>query len=359
MITRYTSHAGIFLLITIETAEALLFKYYGRAGNLTPLDGDEDRNFRVETADGKKYTFKIMHRGCKENAVALPCAALQHLVNLAANIPRVIPSVAGNLFESVRTGEDANDHRFVWLLSWCSGTLLVDFSPHTESLYRSFGRTLAAVDMGLRGFSHPAMHIQSRWQLTSAMQSASKVDDIEGETREIARDIFARFETSVLGKLSHLPAGVIHNDANDYNVLVNGVDRQACVNGLFDFGDVCWQPIICEVAIALAYLIHRKDDPLAVCASFLEAYCEVYPLSEPELAVLFDLICTRLAVTVAISSHRKKREPENEYIVYSQRPSKNAMLALKQIGPERAQTVFMRACGLLPIKSGKGIDKLI
>ena len=345
-------------MITTETAQALLLEFYGHSGKLTPLDGDEDHNFRVECTDGKKYTLKIMHRGCEEDAVALPCAALQHLGNLTANIPRVIPSLAGKPFESVCLREDEDDHRLIWLLSWCSGTLLVDFSPHTESLYRSFGRTLAVVDIALRGFKHPAMHIQSCWQLTNAMDSASKVNDIAGETRELARDIFARFETSVLDKLSCLPESVIHNDANDFNVLVNSVDGQAVVDGLFDFGDLSWQPVICEVAIALAYLIHRKDDPLAVCACFLEAYCEVYPLSEPELNVLFDLICTRLAVTVAISSHRQKREPDNKYIVYSQRPSKNAIRALTQIGPERAKKTFMETCGLLAIEPGKGIDKL-
>ena len=341
--------------LSTETARSLLWQHYGLDASLTALDGDEDNNFRAESKDGKEYTFKVMHHGCTEEAVALPCAVLQHLGPLSLNIPRVIPSLAGKSFESVAMGAE---RRFIWLLSWCDGTLLVDYSPHNKSIYRSFGETLARLDKGLQGLSHPAMHVHSRWQLSSAMDSAEKVTHIEGETQGIARDIFARFDTTVRARLPGLPHSIIHNDANDYNVLVNQGGDEAIVDGLFDFGDACWQPVICEVAIALAYLVHRKEDPLHVCASFLAAYSEVSPLTGPELNVLFDLICTRLAVTVAISSHRQKREPENKYIVYSQLPSKNAMMALHKIGPDRAEKAFRLACGLAPVELGKGIEKL-
>ncbi len=342
-------------MATSEIAESLLHTHYGLAGALTPLDGDEDYNFLLESNEGKKYTFKLMHIACTEAAVALPCAVLQHLQGLPMNIPRVIPSLTKRAFESICL---EGNKRIICLLSWCPGTLLVEFYPHCASVYGSFGRTLAEIDRALQNFSHPAMHIQSIWQLTHAMASAPKVDDIEGETREIAREIFKHFDNDVRGKLAALPHSVIHNDANDYNVLVNIKEGEAIVDGLFDFGDSAWQPVVCEVAIALAYLIHRKKDPLAVCISFLQGYSAINPLSEPELAVLLDLIRIRLAVTVAISSHRQKLEPDNQYIVFSQQPSKAALLALEQIDREFAQSAFRQACGLLPIKFGKGVDKL-
>ena len=343
------------IVATTEIAASLLHTHYGETGALTALDGDEDENFLLESNTGKKYTFKLMHRGCAEAAVALPCAVLQHLEGLPINIPRLIPSLKKQPFESICL---EGDDRFIWLLSWCPGTLLVKFSPHCTSVYESFGRTLAEIDNALQSFSHSAMHRQSIWQLTNAMASAQKVDDIEGKTRGITRKIFDHFEKTVLGKLPSLPQGVIHNDANDYNVLVNIKGGEAVVDGLFDFGDSCWQPIICDVAIALAYLIHHKKDPLAVCARFLKGYNAVRPLSELEVEVLFDLIRTRLAVTVAISSHRQKREPDNQYIVFSQQPAKAALLALNPISHEFAERVFRQACGLLPIKPAKGVNKL-
>jgi len=329
-------------VINIDSALSLLRKHYGLGASLTPLDGDEDSNFLVETDNGGKTIFKIMHSGCDEGAVALPCAALQHLAAVAVTVPRVIPSLAGNAYESDCI---EGEQRFIWLLSWCPGTLLVDFSPHSESVYRSFGSALAAIDNALQGFRHPAMHRHSRWQLTCALDSAHKVSDIKGETRNIARQILERFETIVRDKLPGLPHSVIHNDANDYNVLVNTSGAEAIVDGLFDFGDIAWQPVICEVAIALAYLIHGKEQPMQVCASFLRGYNAVHPLSEAELGVLFDLICTRLAVGVAISSHRQKLEPDNQYIINSQVSAKRAMQALANIDPEFAEKLFKQACG--------------
>jgi len=329
---------------TAETARSILSEYYGLSAILTALDGDEDSNFLAEADSGEKYIFKIMHFGCREGAVALPCAALQHLEGLvAAEIPRVVPTLTGKFFESVPV---QGVQRFIWLLSWCNGTLLADYSPHSESIYRSFGKLLAEIDLGLGDFRHPAMHTESCWQLTSAMDSAFKVDDIEGQTREIARRIFARFDAEVHRQLTDLPHGVIHNDANDYNVLVNISAGRAVVDSLFDFGDVAWQPVICDVAIALAYLILDEEKPLQVCASFLAAYSAIRPLSEPELDVLLDLISTRLAVSVAISSHRHKLEPDNQYIVNSQMSVKRAMTVLDKISPASAADLFRHACGL-------------
>ena len=342
-------------MATTEIAQSLLHKHYSLTGALTPLDGDEDDNFLLQSNDGIKYTFKLMHVGCAEAAVALPCAVLQHLDGLSINIPRVIPSLEKKPFESIYI---EGNQRYIWLLSWCPGTLLVEFSPHCASVYESFGEMLAVIDRALNNFTHPDMHIQSIWQLPNAMKSAHKVDAIEGEAREVAGEVFRHFEQKVEGKLAALPHGVIHNDANDYNVLVNTKEVDAIVDGIFDFGDSCWQPVVCDVAIALAYLIHRKKDPLAVCACFLKSYNAINPLSEPELEVLLDLIRTRLAVTVALSSHRQKLEPDNQYIIFSQQPSKDALLSLHQISRELAEDVFRQACGLLPIKPGKGVDKL-
>ena len=347
--------AGTVIVATTEIAESLLHKHYGLLGALTPLDGDEDDNFLLQSNDGIKYTFKLMHIGCTAAAVALPCAVLQHLDDLSINIPRVIPSLEKKPFESIYL---EGNQRYIWLLSWCPGTLLVKFSPHCASVYESFGKTLAIIDRALNNFTHPAMHLQTIWQLPHAMESVHKVDAIEGEVREIAGEIFRHFEQNVKGKLAALPHGVIHNDANDYNVLVNTKEGDAIVDGLFDFGDSCWQPVICDVAIALAYLIHREEDPLAVCASFLQSYNTINPLSGPELELMFDLIQIRLAVTVAISSHRQKLEPDNQYIVLSQQPSKDALVSLNQISHETAENIFRQACGLLAIKIGKGVDKL-
>ena len=72
------------------------------------------------------------------------------------------------------------------------------------------------------------------------------------------------------------------------------------VTGLIDFGDMIRAPLICDVAIAAAYLRSGSDDPLELIAPFLAAYDAVRPLREPEIALLFDLVRARLATTITI-----------------------------------------------------------
>jgi Ser/Thr protein kinase RdoA (MazF antagonist) len=93
---------------------------------------------------------------------------------------------------------------------------------------------------------------------------------------------------------------VIHNDANDYNVLVepDGKWRNR-VSGVIDFGDMVFSYTIGEVAIACAYAMLNKADPLAAAASIVAGYHQNRPLAEQELDVLFDLICMRLCMSVS------------------------------------------------------------
>ena len=183
----------------------------------------------------------------------------------------------------------------------------------------------------------------SYWNLTRAMEVADFAADIQGETHGIVRRVFQRFADHTLDALTSMPHGLIHNDANDYNVLVNTMSGTAIVDGLFDFGDIAWQPIICDVAIALAYLIMDKKNPLAVCDTFLRGYSAQRTLAGEELAVLFDLIQTRLAVSIAISSHRALKEPDDPYITISQRPAIQALKTLQVISATEAERCFRQA----------------
>lgn len=326
----------------VTLAKKLLLQHYGLAARLQPLPGDRDYNFAVELDTGERRVLKIMHRGCPAQLVALQCAALARTASAELDTPRVIPNLQGADYSVVHVGTECH---ILWLLSWLPGVLLADFRPHSDALYHSFGASLGQLNNCLQGFEHPAMHRKHHWQLTEALNVLPWVEDIRGETRDYAQAALQQFTERVQPQLPALPAGVIHNDANDYNVLVSVREGDASVCGLFDFGDMGWQPLVCDVAIALAYLILDKPDPLTVCAQFLRGYHQQRPLLEQELAVLLDLVRTRLAVSIAISSHRQLLEPDNHYLTISQRPAIVALDTLAKIAPRFAVCVFRRACG--------------
>ena len=81
-----------------------------------------------------------------------------------------------------------------------------------------------------------------------------------------------QFEGEILPRLAKLRGSVIHNDANDYNLLVRGAtpwERE--VTGLLDFGDMVRTQTICELAIACAYAMLDKPDPLPAAAAVVRA----------------------------------------------------------------------------------------
>ncbi len=116
--------------------------------------------------------------------------------------------------------------------------------------------------------------------------------------------------------LDHLPHQLIHNDANEHNVLV-GAD--GAVAGLIDFGDVVWSARVCGLAVAGAYAMQGQPDPARAVVPVVRGYHEVTPLREDELAVLFELMLARLRMSVAMAAEQHAAAPDNDYLLISQR----------------------------------------
>ncbi len=335
------------LAVNIGEAREQLLRLYGIEAQLSELPGELDANFLALTHNGARLVLKIMHAGCNPQTVDFQCQAMIHLAARTTdlNLPTVQPTLDG---EPYCCAQVAGEPSVIWLLRYCPGELLADFAPHTDALMSSFGAMMGRLDNGLASFQHPAMRREHHWELTRALHVRPLLEHIQGDSAAHCATVFQRFEQHVANALAHLPSTVIHNDANDYNVLVDWpAQGTAQVNGLFDFGDMTWQPTVCEVAVALTYAIMGKDvDPLLVCAAFLRGYHAQRTLSAAELAVLFDLICMRLAVSIATSSARQIDHPDDPYITISQQPAKAALASLSAISPALALCVFREACGL-------------
>jgi len=329
---------------TTSTARQVLKDLYEIDAELTQLYGELDDNFLAVTGSGEKRILKIMHLGCDPRRVDFQCQAMSHLARTAdeLNLPTVIPTTAGQAYIESDVG---GVRRLVWSLRFCPGTLLEDVTPHTDELIRSFGRIMALLDLGLKSFTHPAMEQGHKWELTRAGAARPFTQYIAGDDAARVDAVLRRFEDTTLEKLESLPHSVIHNDANEGNVLVNVTDGGgAVVDGLIDFGDISYQPTVCEIAIALAYLVIKKDDPLVACAGFLESYDELNRLNDDEIAVLHDLILTRLAVSVAITAERRHADPEDPLGSQDMQPAIRALSRLADISARTVESVFRQAC---------------
>jgi len=80
---------------------------------------------------------------------------------------------------------------------------------------------------------------------------------------------------------------------------------------VIDFGDLIHAPLVCDLAVPISELIVEVDDPFGVAMEITEGYCAVEPLNADEIAVVFDLVAARTAMTIVVAAWRVADHPEN------------------------------------------------
>jgi 4-aminobutyrate aminotransferase-like enzyme/Ser/Thr protein kinase RdoA (MazF antagonist) len=349
--------------ITEAEAVRLALKLYGLEATAKVLPGEYDDNFHLTTTEDasrersssrKQSVLKVMHPARERSFVDMQCQALQHLAQRAPQLglPRLVPACSGELFSEITSPEGTS--RLVWLLTYVSGTVLADVRPHTPEVLASLGGFLGEMDAAFLDFEHPATHRELKWDLSRAGWIREYLHHIaDASRRSLVERFLALYDSEVVPSLPRLRRNVIHGDANDHNVLVSDPwpqpQKVVCV---IDFGDMHHGLTVSEPAIAAAYAILGKENPLQVAAAVLAAYHRVFPLEEPELAVLYPLIGARLAVSVTNSAHRTTLKPDDPYVTISEVEAWKALERLAQIQPRLAHYTFRAACGLPPVPHG-------
>ena len=305
-------------------AAALARGLFGIEGRAQRLDGEYDENFRIDAGD-RTYVLKVAAATERPDLVDLQVAALRHLRQGNAR-------VASTEIDGVT--------RWVRLLDFLPGVLLADVSPQSAHLLRSLGARVASTDTALGDFDHPAAHRELQWDLLRAGELRADARRIPDERRRaIATSLLARIELEVLPVAERLPRSVIHGDPNDYNVIVEG-DRVAA---LIDFGDVVHTATVCDLAIACAYAMTGKNDPLGAATHVVAGYEAERPLEDVERRLLFPLILARLAMSVVISAARKERAPGEAYYTVHEQRAWNVLEQLHEMPFEIARHVLFPA----------------
>ena len=279
---------------------------YGIRGGLTRLPG-ENLNFLVEGPTGEKQVVKVVDHHMPSAVVAMESAAMKHAVSggFVPHLPEFVENKYGNLETGIKIRLN-EDYRLI-VMKFIYGTEMSSLPDISKHLLFELGKTVAAFNRVMENFDHPAAHRNHRWNLAEAGQHREKIrligDPVKRELLHWAFVVWGEARERLAG----LPWQFIHGDAHDENVLI----EDGRVAGLIDFGDCCQNPAVCDLAICLTYLMMRGDDPMAPAALVAGGYQAVRPLSERELALLYPLICGRLAVSVCIANERKTIDPDN------------------------------------------------
>lgn len=333
---------------TTQDAERIAGERYGLRVSATLLPGEHDQNFLLKSAEGEAFVLKIAHADEQYDMLDFQNSVLQYLATHAPAliIPRVCASVDGKAIITV-VDSKGNTHS-ARLLTFIPGKPLAATKPHTPALLHDLGRFLGELDLALLNLSHHAMQRPLKWDLARAAWIHDYLPYIENsDRRALVVRFLAQFEEQVVPVLPALRTSVIHNDANDYNVLVYRPSIDATpAPGLVDFGDMLYTQTIGELAIAATYAMMNKSDPLATAAQLVAGYHEAFPLTEQELAILFPLICTRLCISVVNAAYQRHAAPENDYLQISQLSAWALLEQLADIAPAFAYYTFRATCGL-------------
>ena len=339
-------------------AEKLAIEVFGVTATASPLDSERDRNFRLETGTDADWILKIVNASEPQVESEFQTALLQHLASADAKlaVPHLKPSLSGDVLASaVASGGERHAMR---LVGWLPGVPLAEVK-RTFGLMRNLGRALGELDHALQGFIHPGAVRDLDWDLRHAARARTRLHFVgDADRRALLERFIVRFENHVAPKLSRLRAQVIHNDANDWNVLVSKSDHEQ-IAGLIDFGDAVHTVLIAEVAIACAYSILDMEDPIGAAAALAAGFHEKYPLKAEEIDVLFDLIAMRLVTSVTFSASRHDKTDDNPYLAISEAPAWRLLEKMDAMNPRFATAILRKACGFDAIEGAGAVRKWI
>lgn len=341
---------GKFLMIIM--IDKILKDHYGLTNcSSQKMDGYISVNYRIRSNDDI-YVLKVYDYSDR---------ILDEIIGETAMIDRLthldkhsVSKAIFNINNEVVTIE-RGENKIYRLLSYVEGDFLANIQ-HTSKLFQSLGNFMGKIDIALKELKNSG--IESRkleWDLQNLHMIKPLIDHIhEPSRKKIVQYFFIQWDQHVYPKLHSLRKSIIHNDANDWNI----ISRNNEISGIIDFGDSVYTATINELAIAITYGVFEKEDPLTWASYIVAGYNDAYPIKTEELDILFYLVAGRLVTSVCKSAHEKTLQPNSEYITISEQPAWALLKKWITINPILARNKFYQAANKQPEKV-KDIDLTI
>ena len=331
-----------------DDARAILKQRYGiQPLSVQDLPSELDRNYRLSSASGEQYVLKIAHSSVSADVLDLQNKTLKHLRAALNTVPDIIPAENGNA--TVAVADAAGRSYRARLLRYIDAVPLCDFRPHSEALLADIGAQLGALSARMQSFSHREKRLRYRWNIHNLKAVAEYSADLPADKKTLLNYFLRLYEDEALPRLPQLRQSHTYNDPNDSNILICAAEAEAPrVAGLIDFGDMVYSPTVVDLAVALAYIMVGSERPLDKAAPVVRAYHRAFPLRDEEIRLLFPLIAARLCLSVCISWHQQKQEPDNRHLSVSESGAWELLAQLRAIHPRYAHYQFRAACGLAP-----------
>ncbi|MBY0573786.1 MAG: phosphotransferase [Undibacterium sp.] len=326
--------------MNIQTALVLLQQHWQMSGTASELPSYADHNFKIQNEQGV-FVLKIANPNWSYDDLDFENAALLHLEQSVPELalPSVQLACDGRHIIPIKTQQEQLCH--MRLMRFVAGDVYATMAARQDinqaRLQKSLGLAMAKIALGLHHFKHPNMHRYVDWNISNLAQLCPEIQHINHPR---LADLLTRHTNYFLAHekswQQSLPMQVIHNDANDYNVIVSSPvdDVPIEVNGFIDFGDMCYQFRVFDLAIAITYAlqhVEQDQDVLSTLLRIISHYHTITPLSSAELQALMPCILARLCQSILMASIAQRRDPDNQYILISQKGVRRLLVQLDTI----------------------------
>ena len=337
----------------LSLSEALQFArvLYGIEADGHGLPSERDQNFHLQTVAGDRFVLKIANVTDERGLLEAQTAALAHVARRTALCPRLVPGIDGGAIQAITSAGGVR--HFVRLLTWVEGVPLGSVpEDHSPDLLEAVGRAVAELDAALHGFDHPAIHREFYWDLAAGLSLVRELAPLVADEglRALVTRLAEQIDARDAPRFARLRRAAVHNDPNDYNVLVS----EGRITGILDFGDLVHSYGIADLAIAVAYAVLGKADPLAAAVSVVRGYQQVRPLdplNNDELASVFPLVLLRLCTSVCVAARQQRQRPADAYLSVSQGPIAETLPALAALDLAMVEGAFRHARGRTPAET--------
>lgn len=343
-----------------DWAEARARDLFG--GTPRRLPGEFDFNFRVDGPCGpavlklstvaRRPAFELLAACLNHLAGATLRAQTPALVPLDTSAPTRIDASGSRVGPEFRVGALDGPGGAPWIAlaaTFVEGTTLAAARPRPMAVLAELGALLAELHAALADFEHPGLDRTFPWRLESASSLIRKrMEDLDAPAAKLVAETADRAARHLETAASPLPGGVVHNDANDHNVIVAPAPAGLRLAGLIDFGDATRGWRVADPAIAAAYAMMDLADPLEAACAVAGGYASVAALSAEECRSFVPLAALRLCLSVCVQARQMREQPGNEYLAVSQRPARTLLRRLAETDWRLAEFRIRDACGLVP-----------
>ncbi|NKB76201.1 MAG: aminotransferase class III-fold pyridoxal phosphate-dependent enzyme [Gammaproteobacteria bacterium] len=334
-------------VVSLAEARFIAENAFHLIGSFSELGGERDRNFLIKTKDAD-VVLKIANTSERDEILDMQCEALSHIRRFSpmSPTPSVRKTIQGAYWATFlsENGETLRARVFTWM----PGDL-VDQGIVNGRLMSNLGKTVAKLNLALRGFFHPAARHPLAWDTQNFDQLSVLIRHIESPLeRDMVQWSLDRFQRLVKPKLPNCRSQLIHNDISFHNAVVSP-DDPGQIAGIFDFGDMVYGPIVQDLANSAAEWPAGSSAPLKLAVQIIKGFHSVLPLEDSEMVLLPDLMSARLAACLLLEAWADDENPWSDARDHLQGLHLKIMSMLKALydaQPGELEMMIREACDL-------------